>query len=570
MPGCRSSHISAVFLLAAVEFISAAGLAKAASDPVEGRPNILLLVAEDMSSRVGAFGDAVARTPNLDRLADQGSRYTQAFTTAGVCSPSRASLLTGMHAISIGGQHMRAASRPGGGYVTVPPPGVKAFPEFLRRAGYFTFTDAKLDYQFSGVAAGSGPSTIWNTEWSGPPWEDEGETPTPFFGLINFQETHETGIFTPLGLGWPNSFMHLIVQVARAWLFGITGNDGPVEAADVELPPYYVDTPIVRDDIARHYNNIYRMDQQVGEILLGLEEAGLAETTIVVWTTDHGDGLPRAKRELYDSGLRVPMIIRWPERFRPQGMEPGSVEARLVSFVDLAPAILAWAGVDKPANMQGRDFSSPGAVQREYIYASRDRIDEFEDRERAVRDNEYKYIRSWYPDKPTGHPLAFRDNLEMMIEMWSLLETGRLNSDQRVWFENTGTERLYHLPSDPHELRNLVADPEHEAELERMRAAYFSFAETVEDWSQESEAAMVARMWPDGEQPRAEPPVIESRKDLVTLRSPTPGASFAYRLNDEAERVYEAPFRAESGNEIRARAIRYGYLESDETRTVLP
>ncbi len=556
--------------MAAIGLFMGAGLVQAGSDPAAERPNILLLVAEDMSSRVGAFGDEVAQTPNLDQLARQGSRYSRTFATAGVCAPSRASLLTGMHAISIGGQHMRASSRPAGGYVAVPPPDVKAFPEILRRAGYYTFTDAKLDYQFSGVAAGSGPSTIWDAEWSGLPWEDEKEVPLPFFGLINFQETHESGVFTPLWLGWPNSFMHFVVQLARVFFFGIAGNDGPVDATDVKVPPYFADTPVVREDIARHYNNIYRMDQRVGEILSGLEEAGLADSTIVVWTTDHGDGLPRAKRELYDSGLRVPMIIRWPARWRPQGVASGTVDERLVSFVDLAPTILAWAGLEKPANMQGRDFSAPDAAPRKYIYASRDRIDEFEDRERAVRDGEYKYIRSWYPAKPTGHPLAFRDNLEMMIEMWDLLQTGRLNSDQRVWFENTGSERLYHLPSDPYELRNLAADPQYGPHLKRMRSAYLSFATKVPDWSQKSEGEMVERMWPNGEQPRTQPPAIDSEEGVVSLRSFTPGASLAYRLNDEAERLYDGPFRAEPGSEISARAVRYGYLESDEVSTVLP
>ena len=169
MQECRPKALFTAFLPAVIGLLMGAGLVHAGSEPGVERPNILLLVAEDMSSRVGAFGDQVARTPNLDRLAQQGSRYSRTFATAGVCAPSRASLLTGMHAISIGGQHMRTSSRPAGGYVAVPPPGVKAFPEILRRAGYYTFTDAKLDYQFSGVAAGSGPSTIWDAEWSGLP-----------------------------------------------------------------------------------------------------------------------------------------------------------------------------------------------------------------------------------------------------------------------------------------------------------------------------------------------------------------------------------------------------------------
>ena len=569
----RKGHfqgVSATLFVTAVALLVAAKISASEPRTVAKRPNILLLVAEDMSSRVGAFGDPVARTPNLDRLARQGTRYSHTFTTAGVCAPSRAALLTGMHAISIGGQHMRTSSRPAGAYVAVPSDDVKAFPEILRRAGYYTFTDAKLDYQFSGVSAGSGPSTIWDEEWAELPWLVESDWQTPFFGLINFQVTHETGVFTPLGRGWPNSLMHFIVQLGRAWLFGIPEANQPVRSEDVEIPPYYVDSQVVREDLARHYNNIYEMDRQVGEILDEVEKAGLSDSTIVVWTTDHGDGLPRAKRELYDSGLRVPMIIRWPARFRPEGSTPGMIEERLISFVDLAPTILAWAGLAKPMNMQGSDFTAINSDPREYVYASRDRIDEYEDRERAVRDHEYKYIRSWYPDKPTGHRLAFRDNLEMMNEMWTLLEAGNLNLEQRLWFEPTGLERLYHISTDPFELRNLADDPGHEQGVTRMRRAYEAFAERVADWSEESEASMVARMWPEGAQPQTQAPSIERRSGRVSLRSETEGASIAYWIDDGKEQIYTEPFEAEPGSRITARAIRYGYGESEESSKSLP
>ncbi len=535
-----------------------------------GRPNILLLVAEDMSPRVAAFGDPVARTANLDRLATEGTRFTHSFTTAGVCAPSRASLITGMHAISMGGQHMRSSTRPEGAYQSVPPPGARAFPELLRAAGYFTFTDSKLDYQFSGVFSGSGPSTIWDSEGEGPPWQEGAKFSQPFFGLINFQVTHESGVFTPLGVGWPRSFMHFVMQVIRAFSLGLPEEGKPIGPRDVRLPPYYPDTETVRGDLARHYNNIFRMDREVGAILAELDAAGLADSTIVIWTTDHGDGLPRAKRELYDSGLRVPMIIRWPDRFRPGWAAPGSVDERLISFVDLAPTILAWAGVDPPQSLQGQVFTDPDRVPRRYVYASRDRIDGFEDRERAVRDEEYKYIRSWYPEKPTGHPLAFRDNLEMMVELWELLEAGQLNADQRIWFEPTGEERLYHLPSDPYELQNLAAEPAHGEQLDRMRKAYAAFARRVPDWSEESEAAMVERMWPGGEQPTTEVPGIAVIDGRVNLTPNTPDASIAYRIDDGDERVYTAPFPANSGSRVTARSIRYGYAESPEISRLLP
>ena len=246
------------------------------------------------------------------------------------------------------------------------------------------------------------------------------------------------------------------------------------------------------------------------------------------------------------------------------------IEGKLISFVDLAPTILAWAGLGKPANMHGTDFTAIGSDPREYVYASRDRIDEYEDRERAVRDHEYKYIRSWYPEKPTGHRLAFRDNLEMMNEMWALLEAGKLNSKQRLWFEPTGPERLYHLPTDPFELGNLADDPEHEQALTRMRRAYEAFAERVTDWSEESEASMVGRMWPEGTQPQTRAPSIEPRNGGVLLRSKTPGASIAYRIGEGKERIYIEPFEVEPGTRITAWAVRYGYVESEEISKTLP
>jgi arylsulfatase A-like enzyme len=147
----------------------------------------------------------------------------------------------------------------------------------------------------------------------------------------------------------------------HTWLHRGVGD--VVSAGNVTLPPYYPDLPEVRGDIARHYNNIRTMDRRVGELLAALEEDGLADDTIVIWTADHGDGLPRAKRELFDSGIRVPMIVRWPEKYRPSGIEPGDLDHRLISFVDLAPQILDWAGVAPPESIQGRPFLK-GAPRR--------------------------------------------------------------------------------------------------------------------------------------------------------------------------------------------------------------
>lgn len=538
-----------------------------AQDGAPSRPNILLLVAEDLSPRIGAFGDAVARTPHLDALAEEGVRFTRVFTTAGVCAPSRAALVTGRHAITFGAQHMRTSTRPAGGYTAVPPPDLVAFPERLRAAGYYTYTDEKLDYQFSGVLAGSGPFTMWDAEGRGTHWRDR-TGDRPFFGLVNFQITHESGVFTPLG-HWPNSGVHLAMQALRAFLFGLDVGEGPIRPEDVVLPPYYPDTPTVRRDVARHYNNVWQMDAQVGELLAQLEADGLADDTIVIWTTDHGDGLPRAKRELYDAGIHVPMIVRWPTRLRPEDATPGRTDGRLVSFVDLAPTILGMAGADAPATLPGRSFADPNARRREYVFASRDRIDEVMDRQRAVRDERYKYVRSYYPTVPGGHPLDFRDNIDMVREMRALYEAGELDAAQRQWFEPPGAERLFDLENDPHELVDLSRDPTHAAVLARLGGALDAWLSSIVDTSEEPEDRMAERFWPGGEQPVTSAPILEVEDDMLRATGGA-GARVGFRLDDGPWQLYTGPVPVPPGARIEARAVRYGWQESPTVSLATP
>jgi arylsulfatase A-like enzyme len=549
--------------VAALAVTAAAGASGAASDEP---PNLLLLVAEDLSPRIGAYGDALAETPNIDRLAAEGVRFTNVFATAGVCAPSRAALITGMHQISIGAQHMRTSSRPAGAYASVPPPGVKAFPELLRAAGYYTFVTEKLDYQFSGMRTGTGPFTVWDAEDDAALWR--GAAPgQPFFGMLDFLETHESGVFAPLG-SWPHSPIHLAIQLLRAWRYGLPGADAPVSPAAVAVPPYYPDTPAVRTDIARHYENIRQMDSAVGAVLARLEADGLLESTVVVFTTDHGDGLPRAKRELLDTGLRVPLIVRWPQHRRPADMRPGTQDPRLVSLVDLAPTFLELAGAARPAQLHGRSLRSP--ERNELVYASRDRMDDVSDRQRAVRDARFAYIRSWHPELPGGHPLTFRDQLDSMRELRALHEAGRLPEAARIWFEPPGRERLFDTQADPFELRNLASDPAYAGELSRLRAALDAWLAAVGDWSEEPEDAMVARFEPSGRQEVTPPPVAELGGLRVTLRPPVDGASLGYRVDGGHWKLYTRPFEAAPGAHVEAKAVRYGWRESDVVSLVAP
>jgi arylsulfatase A-like enzyme len=514
-------------------------------------PNILILMAEDMSPRVGAFGDPVARTPNIDRLASSGIRFPNAFTTAGVCAPSRAAHITGMHQASIGAQHMRSSSRPEGAYLAVPPPEVKAYPELLRRAGYYTLTNGKLDYQFSTYGAGSGPFTIWDYEGNDPDWNRRAEG-QPFFALINFGMTHESRMFPK----------NVTQQRAQGWR-------QVTDPVQVSVPPYYPDTPAIRNDIAQLYDNIHEMDRQVGEWLRRLEEDGLAEDTIVMWTTDHGDGLPRAKREIYDSGIRVPLVLRLPGRWQPPGLVAGTIDERLLSFVDFAPSVLRWAGVEPPAYLHGIPVLADSGISRTFVFAAKDRLDEMLFHERAVRDRRYKYIVNHRVGEPGGKSLHYREQLSTMQELHAWFDSGRMSAQQAFWFQPRPHEELYDLSADPHEVNNLAANPDYSIELERLRAALADWQSRVPDGSNEPEAEMAERFWPGGTQPVTAAPVISVQDGRIHIDCATTGASIGFRLGgDGSWKLYLAPFEAPSGDTIEARAVRYGWQESVTTRSL--
>ena len=518
------------------------------------RPNVLLLVAEDLSPRIGAFGDPIAQTPNIDALAREGVRFTDTFTTAGVCAPSRAALITGQYQFSFGGQHMRAWNGPAGRYFAQPERGVRAFPELMRAAGYFTFTDTKLDYQFSEVRAGTGPFSIWDRD--GVTWRAwrERDGNQPFFGLINFVQTHESGVMR-MDVE-PYSPSHAGSQQLRRGRDLIA--ETVTDPADVILPPYYPDLPELRADLARHYDNIRRMDEQVGEIIAALEADGLDDSTIVIWTTDHGDGLPRSKREVLDSGIHVPMILHLPEAFRSSfgyAYTRGGEDPSLVSFVDLAPTILELAAIDRPDYLHGASFLTG---ERTFVLAGRDRIDEVKDHQRAVRDNRFKYIRSWRPDVPGGHRLNYLDNLDGVRAWRAAYETGTLTPAQARWFEPVGAEQLYDLVADPYELENLATSETYAHELERMRSLLEIELERFGDTSAMPEAELRRRFVEGDTVPATPPPGIDIAQ-RVSITSAV-DASIGYRhVGNRHWQLYTEPL---SPGEYEVKAVRYGWLES--------
>jgi N-sulfoglucosamine sulfohydrolase len=559
----RLAILTAALALAATSAFAQARK-PASAEATAAKPNIIWISNEDMSPRLGAYGDGVARTPVLDRLAKESVRYTRAFTTAPVCAPSRAAIITGMYQTAIGAQHMRTTEdrvpELPGPYLAVPPFYVKAFPEYLRAAGYYTTNRVKTDYQF-GV-----PFTIWDEVSNTAHWRNRADKSQPFFSVFNLNVTHESQIF-------PSS-------PARQGKRLIT------DPAELQLPPYYPDTPLIRQELARVYDNIADMDTQVGALLKQLEEDGLADDTIVFYWSDHGDGTPRGKRSLYDSGLRVPLMIRWPKSLGST-IPPGTVRDELVSFIDLAPTVLALAGVTIPTHLQGRVLVGPKtAAAPEFVFAARDRMDIEYDMMRSARDARFLYIRNFSPELPYAGHVIYRNQSDIMQEWFRLQAEGKLTGPAALWMRTQRpAEELYDTLADPHQIRDLSAEPAHRATLVRMRGAVTAWMARTGDQGLINEPEMIQRMWPGGVQPETAQPYIVPRRTTeaparaasmklvwpaeIVIYVPTQGASVGYTTEEGPAakwRLYTGPIRVDGPMTLRAKAIRYGYKESAETR----
>ncbi|MBN1362300.1 MAG: sulfatase-like hydrolase/transferase [Sedimentisphaerales bacterium] len=519
------------------------------NDAPHARPNFLWISTEDISPDLGCYGDAYAVTPNLDRLAQRGVRYNNVFSHSGVCAPTRSGIITGMYPTTIGTHHMRCAG--------VPPEQVKCFPEYLRAAGYYCTNNSKTDYQFAS------PLTAWDECSNAADWRNRPEG-KPFFAVINFTVTHESQI--------RNRSAAMLNRLAGL------GPDERHDPAQAKLSPYYPDTPKVRQDWAQYYDLITLMDKQVAGVLQQLEDDGLAEETIVWFWGDHGRGLPRAKRWIYDSGLRVPLIVRVPEKWRrlampddPGAVQPGTVNDDLIAFIDFAPTVLSLAGIDIPDHIQGRAFlGRQKAKPREYIYAARDRMDEAYDLIRAVRDKRYKYIRNylWYVTR--GQDIDYMNQMPTMQEMRRLNAEGALEGPQKQYFEPTKPlEELYDTVADPHEVHNLAADPEHAEALERLRQAHAEWYGQTQDVGLIPEPILDEMKWPDGKQETTAQPVFTRQQGgAVTVACATRGASIAYRIGGDPKNatgwlLYTRPVRLQSGETLHAKACRIGFSDSE-------
>jgi len=447
----------------------------------KNRPNILWLVAEDFGPHLGCYGTKEVWTPNLDRLAAEGVRYTGAFTTAPVCSPSRSAFMTGMYQTAIGAHNHR--SHRDDGYKL--PDGVRVLTDWLRDAGYFTANLRELPKEFGFRGTGK---TDWNFAYEGKPFDgsnwEELKTHQPFYAQINFHETHRK-----------------------------FNGEKRADPAKVVLPPYYPDHPVTREDWAAYLDAASELDRKIGLILRQLETEGLADNTVVIFFGDNGQAHVRGKQFCYDEGLNVPLIIRWPKGVpKPKNFKPGTVDSQLHDAIDWAATTLAIAGVPKPPKMQGRVFLGDRAEPpRKYSFGARDRCDETVFRFRTVRDARYRYIRNFTPDRPF---LQKNDYKEKQYPVWNLLKElnaqGKLTPTQAVLCAPTmPPEELYDLESDPYEIKNLVNSPEHAEVLKHLRAA-------LEQWIADTHDAGAVM----------EPPEVAARQG-ATKSGTDPSAGYA-------------------------------------------
>ncbi len=426
----------------------------------EELPNILWLVSEDNSPLLGCYGDDFATTPNLDKLASEGFLYTHAYANAPVCAPARNTIITGVYACSNGNQHMRSYYPKS--------ESVKTYPEYLREVGYYCTNNVKTDYNTNSID----PNKIWDETSRKAHYKNRADG-QPFFAVFNTTISHE-------------SCIHKFIPNAEL-------RHSPEE---VFIPPHHPATPEMKHDWAQYYDKVEDMDTQIGKWLKELDDAGLADNTIVFYYGDHGGVIARSKRYVYETGTRVPFIVRIPEKYKYLFPEKnsGSKVNRLISFVDLFPTLLSIAGIEIPDYLQGNAFlGKQKTADPEYAYMFRGRMDERYDMCRAVRDQKFRYIRNYMPYRIYGQRLEYLWRAPSIGSWEQAYLNGECDETQSIFWETKPVEELYDTENDPWEVNNLAKNPDYKDVLERMRAANKNWVTKIKDTGFIPEADRVDR-----------------------------------------------------------------------------
>ncbi len=406
------------------------------------RPNIVWIMAEDISTELACYGHPAVKTPNVDNMARQGIRYTNAFCTAPSCTPSRNAMMIGVYQTRTDTQDQRRRG-------VILPEGMQPFTHLLREAGYYTalgcgYSD-KTDLNFKAEPL-----------FDGNDWRNRDEN-QPFFAQITLSITHRQN-----GTVWE--------EVRRA-------SKHPVDPERVELPPYFPDHPVCRLDWAMYLDSIEKMDTQVGQILERLEQERIADNTVVIFIGDNGRCHLRGKCWLYDPGLHVPLIVRWPDH-----VTPGSTNDDMLSMIDIPATILDIAGVTLPSYLDGYPILGPRAKKRAHIFAARDLIDEVMDHIRCVRTKRFKYIRNYTPENGYEECEYVQNNRPMLAVIKELDAEGKLTKAQQlILAKRKPKEELYDLAADPHEVNNLAPSPAHHDTLKEMQLLLDGWIVDTED-----------------------------------------------------------------------------------------
>ncbi len=405
-----------------------------------------------MSADFSCYGETLVKTPHVDRMANEGVRFSRAFTTAPVCSPSRSALITGMYQSSIGAHHHRSGR---GTEKILLPEGVAPLPAILKKAGYWTCIGDPRQ-------KGAPGKTDYNFEWDpkmydGPDWAGRASG-QPFFMQVQLH-----GGKNREGPKWE--------EIARRELGDLTDPDA------VQLPPCYPRDPVLLKDWARYLDAVRFTDRQVGDVLKRLESEGILDKTVVFFLTDHGISHARGKQFLYDEGIRIPLVVRGP------GIPAGKLRQDLVEHIDLTASTLALARVPVPKGMQSRDLFAPSATPRDVVFSARDRCDETVEHLRSVRTAKHKYVRNFLPQRPHLQPNRYKDTKPIVKRLRELHEAGTLDAlQEKLLFSPTRPpEELYDLEADPFEVRNLAGDEAQQGTLATLRARLDRWMEETGD-----------------------------------------------------------------------------------------